>query len=451
MTAMLGTLGPPALARNRPEVEILCPPPGGGRSLRRGICRRVCGATLGVLVSEATAAQGLFVTRRRPGVLVDAVIAVLAFAGSLAVLSGASSASHGLDPYSVVLAAFASLPLLAWRRSPLGVFVLTTAASAVSLGAGYQPGPPLGPTAALFLLAASRDQTHPWTRRTTAVVGSLLAIHVGALGLASGSFPGTALLAAVLLWGIAWFAGERTRLRRSEIAELKQRAARGERDAQRERRLAAAEERTRIARDLHDSAGHAINVIGVQAGAARLLQESDPARSREALQRIEDVARQTVGEIDRIVHVLREQDPSESDERTGAPGLGALETLVTHHAAAGCRVSVVTEGEPRPLAGAVEEAAYRLLQEALTNAARHGAGGARVHVGFRPSALELTVENPTRISEATSSNGGHGLIGMRERVALVGGSLAAERGYGDFRVHAQLPYQYERDNARPDR
>jgi signal transduction histidine kinase len=399
-------------------------------------------------VSEATTAQRLFVTSRRPGWLVDGAIAAVALAGSLLLLShggsgGFGSASRRLDVLGVGLAGCASLPLFLWRRAPLGIFVLSTAASAALMGTGYAAGPPLDPTAALFLLAASRDETHPWTRRTTATVCALLAIHVGALGLASGTFPGTALLAAILLWAIAWFAGERTRLRRAQMAELEQRALRTERDAERERHLAAAEERARIARDLHDSAGHAINVIGVQAGAARLLHESDPARSRAALQTIEDVARQTVGEIDRIVSTLRAGDPPSGQVET-PPGLAALGTLVAHHAAAGLTVTVATEGEPQPLASAVDQAVYRILQEALTNAARHGTGEAHVQLYFGGSAQELTVTNPTLDSDTGSPGRGHGLIGMRERASLLGGTLTAESRDGAFRVQAELPYGDQR-------
>ena len=117
-----------------------------------------------MLVSEATTAQRLFVTPRRPGVLIDATIAGIAFAGTLLLLAhGSSSATRHLDLLGGLLAACATLPLLGWRRAPLGVFVLCTCASAALMAAGYAAGPPLGPTAALYLLAASRDATSPWT------------------------------------------------------------------------------------------------------------------------------------------------------------------------------------------------------------------------------------------------------------------------------------------------
>ena len=396
-------------------------------------------------VSDATAADRLFVTPRRPGVLVDALIAVATFAGTLLALAygGSGSATRHLDLLGGVLGACATLPLLAWRRAPLGVFVLTTLASAALMGAGYAAGPPLGPTAALYLLAASRDASDPWTSRTTFTVGALLTVHVSVFGLASGGFPLTVLVAAILLWSIAWFAGERTRLRRAQLEELRQRAVRNERDAERDRQLAAAEERARIARDLHDSAGHAINVIGVQAGAARLLHERDPARSRAALQTIEEVARQTVGDIDRIVHTLRSADRSDGQVEP-PPGLAAFDTLVAHHAATGLLVTVTIDGEPRALFGAVDQAAYRILQEALTNAARHGAGDTHVGLEFARSALRLTVTNPTPTVANRSPNGGHGLIGMRERAALLGGTLSAKREDATFCVSAELPYEEQR-------
>src|SRR6266545_8124275 len=121
-------------------------------------------------------------------------------------------------------------------------------------------------------------------------------------------------------------------------------------------------------------------------------------------------------------------------------GLASLDTLVARHAAAGLDVSVAREGEPRLLERAVDQAAYRILQEALTNAARHGTGGARVALAFGKEALELTVNNAAPGEDAPRSNGGHGLIGMRERATLLGGSLEAGRDNGWFCVRARLPY-----------
>jgi signal transduction histidine kinase len=228
------------------------------------------------------------------------------------------------------------------------------------------------------------------------------------------------------------------RLRHERLAELANRAERAEREAERERLLAIAEERARIARDLHDSAGHAINVIAVRAGTARMRREAE--RSQAALEAIEELARKTVGEIDRIVGTLRDRGDADPDV-DAPPGLASLDNLVARHAAAGLDVSVASEGEPRRLEGAVDQAAYRILQEALTNAARHGTGATRVQLAFGDAALELTITNAARRESAPRANGGHGLTGMRERATLLGGSLEAARVNGTFRVRARLPYE----------
>ncbi len=334
-----------------------------------------------------SAARDLSGARRGTGWLIDGAIAAAAFGGTLALLahgmSGSDSTTRQLDFLGVVLAAASTLPLLAWRRHPLGVFVATTAASATINLLGYPGGPPLGPTAALFLLASSRDAQRPWTHQTTAVVVSLFAAHFAAYAIGHGTIPVTELALGGLVWAVAWFAGDRTRLRRAEVAELKERAARAEQEAERERRLAAAEERARIARDLHDSAGHAINVIAVQASAARLLADQDPVRSRAALETIEEVARQTVDDIDQIVRSLCDGTAGPGTVEA-PPGLAALATLIADHARTGLNVHLATSGEPRPLVSATDQAAYRILQEALTNAADRRRRVAAITVGDQP-------------------------------------------------------------------
>ena len=378
--------------------------------------------------------------------LVDAGIAVVVFGLSLALLAagravGDSEADmRGLDGLAVGLAALASLPLAARRRAPLMVFAVTAAASAALNAFGYPPGPPLGPTIALYFLALSPDQTRVPTRLTAATVVGLFLVHVGAVGFAQDGFPTVPLLFGTLVWGAAWVLGDRVRMRRLRMDELEERAVRAEREAERERRLAAAEERTRIARDLHDSAGHAINVILVQAGAARLLSEKDPARARVAIETIEEVARETVEDIDQLVRVLREDGGSPEAAGGVEPplGLGALDTLAERHRAAGLELTVDIDGSRRQLASGVDRAAYRILQEALTNAARHGTGAVEACVSFAPTRLEITVTNPVTSDSVAVS--GHGLIGMRERAALLGGNLEAGAEDGVFRVQAWLPY-----------
>ena len=392
-------------------------------------------------MSAATATIGIRRLARSPATR-DLAVAVAAFAATLGLLAGARGSSRSLDALGGALAALACFPLLARRRSPLGVFALTAAASAALNGLDYALGPPFGPTIALFFVAGD-EQTRGRIRATAAVVLGLFAVHVGATALAHHDFPTSPILFGVVVWGGAWVIGDQLRQRRRRLAELVERGRRAEQERQRDRRLAAAEERTRIARDLHDSAAHAINVILVQAGAARLLQERDSQAVRTALTTIEDVARETIGEIDQLVRALREDgDGGETRETIEPPtGLAAVETLLERHRATGLSVDIHVEGERRALPPGVDQAAYRILQEALTNAARHGSGSADVEIAYGTQQLELAVSNPIRPEPTTGAlEGGHGILGMRERAALLGGSLDTARGGGRFRVRARLPY-----------
>jgi signal transduction histidine kinase len=370
--------------------------------------------------------------------LIDVGVAVAAFAGTIALMlvpeSDEAHQPRDLDIPGLLLAAVASLPLVARRRAPVLVFVIVVAASALLFGLGYPEGPPIGPTLALYFVALSRTEGRLRTAPAIALTAGLFAAHLAAVGIGRDRFPGGELLLGAILWSGVWIAGDRTRLRRERIAALEERALRAEREAERERRLAAAEERARIARDLHDSAGHAINVILVQAGAARLLQERDPARAREALETVEEVARETIDEIDRLVGALREGGSADVEP---PPGLAALDGLVERHRSAGLDVRVETRGSRRPLALGADQAAYRILQEALTNAARHGNGGAEVDIAFGDEAVEITVTNP---AAADPDGEGHGLVGMRERAALLGGRLETTTSNGHFQLRARLPY-----------
>jgi signal transduction histidine kinase len=314
------------------------------------------------------------------------------------------------------------------------------AASSTLNGLGYPPGPPIGATVALFFLALDPERTRAPRWLTGATVAGFFVVHVVTAAISEDAFPTVPILFGALVWGGAVVIGDRVRQRRRRIADLEEQLRRAERDAERERRLAAAEERTRIARDLHDSAGHAINVILVQAGAARLLAKQDPERAQAALETIDEVARETLGEIDQFVRALREDELSEEEAEPvePPPGLAALETLAERHRSAGLDVELRTSGARRSLSPSLDQATYRILQEALTNAARHGNGSAEIEIAFGPTSLGLSVTNPSGPDQA--SRDGHGIVGMRERAALLGGTLEAEAGAGVFRVRAQLPY-----------
>jgi signal transduction histidine kinase len=156
------------------------------------------------------------------------------------------------------------------------------------------------------------------------------------------------------------------------------------------------------------------------------------------LEEIEELARRTVEEIDQLVGTLREDGPvSESVEAPA--GLASLDTLIAQQVAAGLKIAVQVSGTPADVSSAADQAAYRILQEALTNAARHGAGSAQVEVEFSAAAVELTVTNPVRANGPPRAGGGHGLIGMRERATLLGGMLDATRANGAFQVRARIP------------
>ena len=352
--------------------------------------------------------------------MLDAVLAAAVFAFALSALAHGrfEPADRDLDALGGLLVALSAWPLAARRLAPLAVFVLVTASTSALYGLGYGLGPPVAFAVALYTFAEHRDEIRPrtWTVALLASLVVLLGPHA-----VQGEW-GPELLLGSVVWAAAWFAGDRARLRRDRLAQLEERAR--------------AEERTRIARDLHDSAGHAINVILVQAGAARLLHEREPERARQALETIEEVARDTLADIEQLVHALRENGSSPGVEPP--PGLAALETLVDRHRASGLAVTVSVRGARRPLAPGVDQAAYRIVQEGLTNAARHGRGSANVELEFGPAGLEVVVTNPAAAPE--SSGRGQGLVGMHERAELLGGSLEAGSSDGLFRVRARLPY-----------
>lgn len=343
--------------------------------------------------------------------------------------------STPLDLTGVLLAVAGTLPLAA-RRRPAAGYAVTAVAAFALLALGYPLDLPFGAIAGAYALAVAYSGD-PWVvRRVAARAAIALFLPAAVLALDLAGYPplglGPELLGLALVFAGTWVLADRGRLRRAHLADLEERAAASERAVEREARLAAAQERTRIARELHDSAGHAITVILVQAGAARLLHGRDPERSLRAIGTIEDVARDTVGEIDRLVRALREEGPGDGPEELG--------TLLERHRSGGLRVTGAVPAVPRALPGGVGRAAYRILQEALTNAARHGAGTADVRLRYGPGAVELVVTNPLPATAPAGLPGGHGLVGMRERVALLGGTFTAGPTGPVWTVTAHLPY-----------
>jgi signal transduction histidine kinase len=223
--------------------------------------------------------------------------------------------------------------------------------------------------------------------------------------------------------------------RRAEHARLAEaRAKRSEEEA----RTAVAEERARITRELHDVIAHSVSVMTVQASAVRRRLLPEQEREREALTVVEETGRQALAEMRRLLGIMREE--GETAERAPQPGIATIRDLVEHVRDAGLPVELRVEGEPVRLPPGVDVSAYRIVQEALTNALKHGAPGhAWVSVRYGESDVEVEVENDGR-ADVNGDGEGHGLLGMRERVALCGGELrTGPRAGGGFRISVRLP------------
>jgi signal transduction histidine kinase len=243
----------------------------------------------------------------------------------------------------------------------------------------------------------------------------------------------------------AWIAGQAARRWRRQSERLAAALAEAERGRAATEQVAVARERARIARELHDVVAHGMSVIVMQAGAARPAVRDDPDQVATALERIEEVGRNAMLEMRRLLGILRE-DPD--DARHPQPRLEALPALVDELTAAGLTVEQRVDGRPRPLPDAQDVSAYRIVQEALTNALRHGSGGcAAVTLGWQDDRLRIEVSNPVRPDRAADgvdgTHGGHGLVGIRERVALFDGRLSVASAGGRFVTVAELPYDGE--------
>jgi signal transduction histidine kinase len=344
-----------------------------------------------------------------------------------------------------------TLPLAWRRRAPLLVLATVAAADFVNLLAGFRPTlAELGIYVALYTVAA-----HCSLRRSL-LAGLAYAFSAMLYGIVySGRYCYVTWqdwLTSYALLAAAWTLGEGQRRRRSNTASLEALNAQLQRERDLKARWAVAEERARIARELHDVVAHSVSVMVVQAGAARRQLDGDPGQARQALGSIESTGRQALAEMRRLLGVLR-RDGDDGAAGNGAgelapqPGLGDLDTLVSGAQEAGLEVALEVEGMPRPLAAGVDLSAYRIVQEALTNCIKHaGPARATVRLCFGRDELELQVSDDGRgvvgWYDPDREDGGHGLIGMRERVAVFGGNLeVGPRPGGGFRVDARLPLE----------
>ncbi|MER8017930.1 sensor histidine kinase [Streptomyces griseoluteus] len=249
-------------------------------------------------------------------------------------------------------------------------------------------------------------------------------------------------------FALAWVLGDSMRTRRAYFAQLEERAARLEKEREAQAKVAVAAERARIARELHDVVAHNVSVMVVQADGAAYVLDAAPDQARQALETISSTGRQALAEMRRLLGVLRTGEHQEGGEYVPQPDVEQIDDLIEQCRDAGLPVDFKVEGTPRPLPSGVELTAYRIVQEALTNTRKHGGAeaGASVRLVYFDDGLGLLVEDdgkgaPHELYEEGGADGqGHGLIGMRERVGMVGGTLdAGPRPGGGFRISALLP------------
>ncbi|MFP3990827.1 sensor histidine kinase [Streptomyces sp. E11-3] len=369
-----------------------------------------------------------------------------------AMLTGSFVEPHG--PYgptfgrapgalSVALMVLVSVALVFRRRNPMTVLAATGALSLVELITG-EPRAPVAMSAviALYTVASRTDRPTTWR------VGLLSMTVLTAAAMLSGPLPWYAQEnLGIFAWtGMAAAAGDAVRSRRAFVGAIQERAERAERTREEEARRRVAEERLRIARELHDVVAHHIALVNVQAGVASHVMDKRPDQAKEALAHVREASRSALGELRATVGLLRQSGDPEAPTEP-APGLARLGELVDTFRNAGLRVEVVRADDGAPLPASVDLAAYRVIQEALTNVHKHAGAEAKAEVSvIRVGKLiEITVLDDGPGDEDSPDGGGHGLLGMRERVQALGGSCTAGPRYsGGYRVHATLPLRAPR-------
>jgi signal transduction histidine kinase len=378
----------------------------------------------------------LWLTVRRHVFALLVLVAMVAAAVQVSTATGTDAPD--LRPGVAALLSVAILaPLLAHRRRPFaagtGMWLLAAAVSfadgrlVVFVSALY-----LGGMAAAFLLG-----NHPDPARArlglAAIVGSTAVVMLN-----DPTHSTSDVVVIPAIFAIAWVAGSAQRSRTAQAMAAEERAVHAERERESAARVAVAEERVRVARELHDIVAHAVSVMVLQTGAVRHRLGDGTSEDAAALRRVEETGRTALVEMRRLVGAMRR--PDEQAELAPAPGLARLDALLDETRSAGLAVDLQVDGEPFPLPEGIDLSAYRIVQEGLTNTLKHaGAGQAAVRIRYAPSELRIDV----RDDGAGSAGGdglGHGLVGVRERVALYGGEMCAENVEGGgFLLRTRLP------------
>ncbi|MET7850175.1 sensor histidine kinase [Streptomyces avermitilis] len=395
--------------------------------------------------------QRLYDFLRRHPTWVDTFWAVVLFGITGVSLSSVNGApdQHGSLAEAVPISFVLSLVVALRRRMPEKMLVLAAAMGLLQLILDVQV---LAANFAMLVIiyTVAADGAR-WASRF-ALVGGLFAAPASQLRWPQphSSTAGNVLIAVfqTVPFVLAWVLGDSIRTRRAYLAQLEERAARLEREREAQSKVAVAAERARIARELHDVVAHNVSVMVVQADGAAYVLDTAPDQAKKALETISSTGRQALAEMRRLLGVLRTGEHQEGGEYVPQPDVEQLDDLIEQCRTSGLPVDFKVEGTPRPLPSGVELTAYRIVQEALTNTRKHGGpnAGASVRLVYFDDGLGLLVEDdgkgaPHELYEEGGADGrGHGLIGMRERVGMVGGTLdAGPRPGGGFRISALLP------------
>jgi signal transduction histidine kinase len=385
--------------------------------------------------------RGPFARWPRPA---DAVLAVAAFLATSLLVDGPGDTLlvRRFDelPVLVLLLFAAASAALYWRRrAPLVALGMALTAWAALLG---RDDLPLGWVAIIALYSAGRYAAEAWWGAAGVVPASVVVTVDGLRG--PEPWWQSAIIGSLVMFG-AWYIGRRLRLRQERAAQqLRERAA--------EARRIVVEERTRIARELHDVVAHRVSLMTVQAGGAKAIAGEDPEAALQAMGAVEEAGRAALDELRHLLGILR-PDTGNLDDLGPQPGLADLPRLVEQMRRAGVEVALTTGGLPADLPARLDLFAYRIVQEALTNVLKHAGPGTRTQVRLRGDQGKIVIEvlddgrGTTVVPQPEAAHngaGGHGIVGMRERVLLLGGRLeAGPRAEGGFRVVAHLPIEGE--------
>jgi signal transduction histidine kinase len=366
----------------------------------------------------------------------DVVLALLATGVEIATVAGSEEGAP--SALSIVLAVVGGGALVLRRLAPLAVLATTLAAGVAIVVLGDEPAGVAGGIA-LYTVAATCERRVSLSALvpTAAIAAALSAATADATGRDASALFGATV--AVLLSVGVWALGAYVQTRRRYMRALEERAAHAEREREQLARIAVHEERASIARELHDIVAHSVSVMLVGVRGARDVLRASPDVADDTLARVESSGEQSLAELRRILTLLRA--PELGAESRPQPSLAELDDLVASYRDAGLPVHLDVIGEPQPLAGGVELSVYRIVQEALTNVLKHSRPTrVTVTLVFRDSRLDVEVVDDGTGVEHDGATTGHGIVGISERVALLGGELeTGRRAGGGYRVAARLP------------